>query len=391
MGAAAAALAAFEVAVAGARRPLAGRQLVGVHRQAHRAARLAPVGAGGAEHAGRSPSASACAFTAWLPGTTITRLAVTCAAVEHRRGGAQVLDAAVRARADEHRVDGDVADRRAGVEAHVLERPGDGLARRSASAKSSGDGTTPSIGGDLAGVGAPRDVGRERRPRRCTTSLVPRRARRRCAACASRRRAAPTRRPSARGRGPRGTRTSCRRGRSARPCAPASIDMLHTVIRPSIDSARIAEPRYSMTWPMPAAGADLADDREDDVLGGDAGGQLAVDRRPPSTSGGSGAASGWRARARPRSCRCRRRARRTRRGWRCGCRRTRSSCPGSVRPCSGPMTWTMPWPGSPIGKLVMPNSAVFAAQHVDLAGRDRVGDRLVDVARSARCGPRWRR
>ena len=34
--------------------------------------------------------------------------------------------------------------------------------------------------------------------------------------------------------------------------------------------------------------------------------------------------------------------------------------PGSVRPCSGPMTWTMPWPGSPIGKLVMPNSAVFS-------------------------------
>ena len=23
--------------------------------------------------------------------------------------------------------------------------------------------------------------------------------------------------------------------------------------------------------------------------------------------------------------------------------------PGWVRPCSGPMTWTMPWPGSPIG------------------------------------------
>ena len=33
--------------------------------------------------------------------------------------------------------------------------------------------------------------------------------------------------------------------------APASIDMLQTVIRPSIDSARIADPRYSMTWPMP--------------------------------------------------------------------------------------------------------------------------------------------
>ena len=33
--------------------------------------------------------------------------------------------------------------------------------------------------------------------------------------------------------------------------APASIDMLQTVMRSSIDSARIAEPRYSMTWPVP--------------------------------------------------------------------------------------------------------------------------------------------
>ena len=33
--------------------------------------------------------------------------------------------------------------------------------------------------------------------------------------------------------------------------APASIDMLHTVIRPSIESDRIAEPRYSMIEPIP--------------------------------------------------------------------------------------------------------------------------------------------
>ena len=33
--------------------------------------------------------------------------------------------------------------------------------------------------------------------------------------------------------------------------APASMDMLHIVIRPSIDSARMAGPRYSITWPMP--------------------------------------------------------------------------------------------------------------------------------------------
>src|SRR5438067_1922016 len=35
--------------------------------------------------------------------------------------------------------------------------------------------------------------------------------------------------------------------------APASIDMLQTVIRPSIDSARIASPAYSMACPVPPA------------------------------------------------------------------------------------------------------------------------------------------
>ena len=33
--------------------------------------------------------------------------------------------------------------------------------------------------------------------------------------------------------------------------APASIDMLQMVMRPSMDMARIAEPRYSITCPMP--------------------------------------------------------------------------------------------------------------------------------------------
>ena len=42
VGAAAFALAAFEVAVAGAGAALARLQLVGIHRQAHRAARFAP-------------------------------------------------------------------------------------------------------------------------------------------------------------------------------------------------------------------------------------------------------------------------------------------------------------------------------------------------------------
>ena len=32
--------------------------------------------------------------------------------------------------------------------------------------------------------------------------------------------------------------------------APASIDILQSVSRPSIDSARIAEPAYSIAWPV---------------------------------------------------------------------------------------------------------------------------------------------
>ncbi len=59
--------------------------------------------------------------------------------------------------------------------------------------------------------------------------------------------------------------------------APASIDMLHTVMRSSIDSARMVEPRYSITWPVPPDTPTRADDREDQVLGGDPGGQFALD------------------------------------------------------------------------------------------------------------------
>ena len=35
--------------------------------------------------------------------------------------------------------------------------------------------------------------------------------------------------------------------------APPSIDMLQTVIRPSMESASIADPQYSITWPVPPA------------------------------------------------------------------------------------------------------------------------------------------
>ena len=60
----------------------------------------------------------------------------------------------------------------------------------------------------------------------------------------------------------------------ARP--PPSIVMLQTVIRPSIESAAIAAPAYSTTWPTAPVDADLADRRENHVLGGHAEAELAL-------------------------------------------------------------------------------------------------------------------
>ena len=58
---------------------------------------------------------------------------------------------------------------------------------------------------------------------------------------------------------------------------PASIDMLHSVMRPSIDSAAMALPAYSMAWPCAPSAPIRGDDGERDVLGADAGGRFAVD------------------------------------------------------------------------------------------------------------------
>ena len=103
-------------------RPLAGLELVGVHGQAHRAARLAPVEAGGPEH-----EVEALGLGLGLHGVAARHhhgpLHRDGAAVDHGGRGAEVLDAAVGARADEHGVDGDVAHGRAGGEAHVGEGP----------------------------------------------------------------------------------------------------------------------------------------------------------------------------------------------------------------------------------------------------------------------------
>ncbi len=137
-----------------------------------------------------------------------------------------------------------------------------------------------------------------------------------------------------------------------------------------------------------AGGADLADDGEDDVLGGDAGRQLAVDAHQhvlglllDQRLGGEHVLDLRRADA------MRQRAEgAVRRGV--ASRRRRSSCPGSVKPCSGPMMWTMPWRWSNSDRNIRcRNRAAFCGQRLDLDARfPGPGFELASGRWSGRCG-----
>ena len=158
--------------------------------------------------------------------------------------------------------------------------------------------------------------------------------------------------------------------------APHSMLMLQTVMRPSMDM--LLEHRAAVLdhVALAAAGAGLGDDGEDDVLRGDAVGQLAVDRHRHRLRAVHAAGSGWRARARPGWCRCRTRARRTRRG---------------CEVCESPQTIVMPGWVMPELRADDVHDALLgvahrverdaelgavAAQRLDLRAADRVGDRL---------------
>ena len=246
VGAAATALATFEVAVARAGRPLARAPACrgsspGTCCSRARASRRRRRG-----RRRRAPRASAWAFTAWLPGTTMTRL----------RGDRAPASTAAAARRSSMRpfvqlpmntVSTAMSRiRRARLEPHVLEGPRRRSRALVGSSKSSGDGTLPSIVATCAGLVPHVTCGRSVAAS-MHDLLVEHRAV-----------VGDERAPVGDGRVP--VESPC--GAWARPCrysnvvssgairpafAPASIDMLQTVIRPSIDSARIAEPRYSIT------------------------------------------------------------------------------------------------------------------------------------------------
>ncbi len=130
--------------------------------------------------------------------------------------------------------------------------------------------------------------------------------------------------------------------------APASIDMLQTVMRPSIESARMAEPRYSITEPMPppvpmrlmmASTMSLA---------------VTPAGRSPSTVTamvpGRACGSVWVASTCSTSLVPMPNASVPNAPWVDVWLSPHTMVsPGWVRPCSGPITWTMPWPGAPMG------------------------------------------
>ena len=91
-----------------------------------------------------------------------------------------------------------------------------------------------------------------------------------------------------------------------------------------------------------AVGADLADDGEDDVFGGDAAWAARLRPRCGRSWAWIAAGSAWRARARLRWCRCRRPSA-PNAPWVEVCESPQTMVmPGLVMPSSGPMTCTMP-------------------------------------------------
>ncbi len=245
VGARAGPLAAAEIAIGRARTAIAGRDRVAVHGNAHRAAGGGPFQPRVGEDA-IEPLLLRLALDLHRAGRDQAGH-LGAASREHRGGGAQILDPRVGAGTDEDAVDGDAVERPAGHEAHVVDRIGD-RARLDLVRDPGGVGHARRDRQRILRAVAPgddrRDLVRRRGPPPCRI-----RHRRRWEG-----RARP--RPTGRNRCPPALtdvpRSSHRSSRPAPPCrsgAPASIDMLQRVMRPSMERPRIVPPAYSMAWP----------------------------------------------------------------------------------------------------------------------------------------------
>src|ERR1700687_3030206 len=121
MRATAGALPALEVAVRRRRASLAGSEDVRVHAQAHRAPGVAPLEARVAEDAIEALALGLRLHEHRAGHDECAYAGPHLAATHDAAGDRRVLEARVRARAEEHGVDLDVADRRPGTEIHVTQ------------------------------------------------------------------------------------------------------------------------------------------------------------------------------------------------------------------------------------------------------------------------------
>ena len=135
--------------------------------------------------------------------------------------------------------------------------------------------------------------------------------------------------------------------------------MLQTVMRPSIDSARIASPRYSTTWPWPPpvpTWAMSASTRSLAVTPG-----CSCPSTVTAMVFGRTAGSVWVARTCSTSLVPMPKASAPNAPWVLVWLSPQTIVmPGCVTPSCGPMTCTMPWPASPMECRRTPNSAQFA-------------------------------
>ena len=137
--------------------------------------------------------------------------------------------------------------------------------------------------------------------------------------------------------------------------------MLHTVIRPSIESARIAEPRYSMIEPIPPPvpmRAMIERTTSFAVTPAPSSPSTVIDMVPGFACGSVWVASTCSTSLVPMP----------------NARAPKAPCvevcesphtivmPGRLRPCSGPMTWTIPRLGSPMPNRRTPNSSQLRAR-----------------------------
>ena len=210
-----------------------GCQDVGVHAQAHRAARARATRSPQRGRARPNPQPRLAALTWADPGTTMARTASatrrpsTTSAAARRSSIRELVQEPMNTRS--------IAMSCSGVpgrQVHVGQR----RARRSSSP---GSGTRAGDRGDLARVRAPRDLRRDSGDVDRHLAVEGRRPRRMLARASAR---PPRRSPPERPAGPRGRRRWCRRGRSCRPARPP---------RSTCWRSSCALPSRGRGWPRP--------------------------------------------------------------------------------------------------------------------------------------------